>query len=269
MRRPTPGWLATINPLLKLAATFPPLMIVLFTRDVFTPTAIAVLAVVVLLAGWRIRVRTLVTGAVLVLVVGAWTAFLFALLARTDLVADTPILVDGWVTLHAGALAIGAATAMRLVAASMLALLGSAGTTIAGLTSALVGQLRVPYRFAHGTLAAARFVPRYRDDLVTLRAAHRARGIIDPPGPVGFVRRSGRSAIPLLAGGARYAERLSLAMDARGFGAHPTRGDRDPAVVRTRDVAYLACAWAAFASVFVAAGLLGLAQWSGDIHGLR
>ncbi len=269
MRHPASGWLGTINPLLKLAATFPPLMIVLFTRDLFTPAAIAVLAVVVLLAGWRVRGRTLLIGATIVLVVGAWTAFLFALLIRDDLVAHTPVVIDGWVTLHAGALAIGGATALRLVAVGMLALLGSVGTTITGLNSALVRQLHVPYRFAHGTLAAARFAPRYRDDLVTLRAAHRARGIIDPPGPIGFLRRSSRSAIPLLAGGARYAERLSLAMDARGFGAHPTRTDRNPARVRTRDSAYLAAMWAAFASVFVLAAVLGLAQWSGDLHGLR
>lgn len=261
------GWLTTINPLMKLAATFPALVLLFFTRDLFTPAAIAVLAVAVLLTGLRIRPRTLIVGAVVVLVVGVWTTFLFALLTRADLVADTPIVLEGWITLRAGALEVGAATALRLIAVSMLALLGSAGTTIASLNSALVRQLRIPYRFAHGALAAARFAPRYRDDLITLRAAHRARGIIDPRGPVGFFRRTGRAAIPLLAGGARYAERLSLAMDARGFGAHPRRSDRHPALVRGRDLVCLLGSWVLFAAVFAAAAMLGLAQWSGEIHG--
>lgn len=261
------GWLATVNPLMKLAATFPPLMLLFFTRDLFTPAVIASLAVILLLTGVRIRPKTLVVGAVIVALVGAWTTLLFALLTRADRVADTPIVLDGWITLHAGALSVGGATALRLVAVSMLALLGSAGTTLAGLNSSLVRQLRIPYRFAHGTMAAARFAPRYRDDLLTLRAAQQARGIIDPRGPVGFFRRSGRSVIPLLAGGARYAERLSLAMDARGFGAHPTRSDRNPAVLRARDLAFVLCLWVLFTAVFVAAGLLGVAQWSGEIHG--
>lgn len=261
------GWLTTINPLVKLAATFPTLMLLFFTRDIFTPTLVAVLALILLLSGLRVRTRTLSIAAAIMLIVGAWTALLFALLSRAELTADTPIVFEGWVTLRAGALKVGVATALRLIAVSLLALLGSAGTTIAGLNSALVRQLRVPYRFAHGTLAAARFVPRYRDDLVNLRAAHRARGIIDPRGPVGFFRRSSRSIIPLLAGGARYAERLSLSMDARGFGAHPSRSDRHPAILRARDLGFLVGTWLLFAAVFLTARLLGVSEWSGEIHG--
>ncbi|MFV0434983.1 MAG: energy-coupling factor transporter transmembrane component T [Leucobacter sp.] len=262
------GWLTTINPLIKLAATFPALMLVLFTRDIATPAALAVIAVTALLTGVRVRPKVLLWGTVGVLLVGVWTTFLFAMLTRADLVADTPVVIDGWVTIRQGALETGAATALRLIAVSMLALLGSAGTSIAGLNSALVGQLRIPYRFAHGALAAACFAPRYREDLITLHAAHRARGIIDRRGPVGFARRTGRQVIPLLAGGARYAERLSLAMDARGFGAYPTRSDRNPARVRPRDIVCLVALWTAFAAVFISAGALGLAEWSSDVHGI-
>lgn len=261
------GWLATVNPLIKLASTMPALMAVLFTRDVLTPALIAGIAFVVLLAGLRIRVHVVAVVAVVILVVGSWTALFFALLVRDDAAAHTPVVFAGWITLRAGAVMIGAATALRLVAVSALALLGSAGTTIAELNSALVRQLHIPYRFAQGALAAARFAPRYREDLLTLRAAHRARGIIDPRGPVGFARRTARSTIPLLAGGARYAERLSLAMDARGFGAHPQRTDRRPAVIRIRDVVFVICMWTVFAAAFIATLQLGVAQWSGEIHG--
>lgn len=268
MNTPVRGRLSTINPLIKLAATFPPLVFVLFVRDTATPALIAVGAAVVILAGTRVRVRTVVIAAAVVLFLGAWTTLLFALLARRELVADSPVVVDGWITLHADALDLGAATALRLIAIIMLALLGSAGTTTAGLSSALVRQLHVPYRYVHSAMAAARFAPRYRDDLRTLRAAHRARGITDPAGPVGFVRRTRRSTIPLLAGGARYAERLSLAMDARGFGAYPHRSDRHPATLRARDGLFLLGVWAGVAMVAALTTDLGLLRWSGSLHGL-
>lgn len=261
------GWLTSINPLIKVLATLPPLILVFFTRDILTPAIIASVAVIILLTGLRIRLRTVLFGALVIIVVGVWTTFLFAVLVRSELVADSPLILDGWLTLHADALPIGGATALRLITVSMLALLGSAGTTIAGLSSALVNQLHLPYRFTHGVLTAARFAPRYRDDLRTLRAAHRARGIIDPRGPIGFFRRTGRSTLPLLAGGARYAERLSLAMDARGFGAYSARSDRHPARVAARDWTFLLCVWSLFAAIFISAALLGISRWSGDIYG--
>lgn len=261
-RRSATGWLTTVNPVVKIAATLPPLVVILFTRDVATPGAIAIAALIALLTGIRFRLRTLVAGAAGLLVILAWTTFFFALLVRDDLVSGTPMVLDGWITMRAGAVEIGLATALRLVAAMVLALLGSLGTSVDQLASALVNQCRVPYRFAYGATATLRFVPRYREDIVTLRAAHRARGIIDPPGPIGYARRSSRSLIPLLAGGARHAERISLAMDARGFGAHHRRSDRAPAVVRVRDGVFAAAVWVGVAAVFVTTGMLGILQMS-------
>lgn len=42
-------------------------------------------------------------------------------------------------------------------------------------------------------------------------------------GPVAWLQRTRRYAIPLLAGAVRRAGRVALAMDARGFGASPQR----------------------------------------------
>lgn len=260
------GWLATINPVAKLAATLPPLALLLFTRDIATPAVVAGLALVAIVSGVPLRLRTLLAGAVAILLVGAWTTLVFALLTRSDLVRDSPIIIDGWITLRAAAVHAGASTAVRLAAMMMLALLGSLGTTTDQLASALVHQCRIPYRFAYGSIAAMRFAPRYRQELLTLRAAQRARGIIDPDGPVGYLRRTGRSIVPLLAAGARYATRLSLAMDARGFGAFSSRSDRQPSVVRARDVIFVMAVWAGIAAVFVTTGMLGLLAISGDLR---
>ena len=260
------GWLATINPVAKLVAALPPLALLLFTRDIATPAVFAGLALVAIVSGVPLRLRTLLAGAAAILLVGAWTTLVFALLTRSDLVKDSPIIIDGWITLRAAAMHSGASTAVRLAAMMMLALLGSLGTTTDQLASALVHQCRIPYRFAYGSIAAMRFAPRYRQDLLTLRAAQRARGIIDSACPVGYFLRTGRSIIPLLAAGARYATRLSLAMDARGFGAFSSRRDRQPSVVRARDVIFVMTVWAGFAAVFVTTGMLGILSISGDLR---
>lgn len=264
--RSTVGWLKTINPLIKLAATFPPLVALFFTRDIYNPGIVAVLAVIILLCGMRIKIKVFVITAACLLIFGAWMTLLFALLVRQDLVADSPPVIDTWITLNQDALEIGAATALRLVAAMLLALLGSGGTTINSLSSAMVRQAHLPYRFAHGTLVAARFVPYYQRELHTLHAAHRARGIIDRRGPLGLLRRTGRSAAPLLAGGVRYAERISLAMDARGFGSYRTRTDRNPARIRLRDGVFLLTVYALYIAVFITTDSLGIAQWTDSMN---
>ncbi|MGI5440458.1 energy-coupling factor transporter transmembrane component T [Streptomyces shenzhenensis] len=263
-RRPQ---LAALNPVAKLAAVLPAVVLVLFTRDIATPAVIVIAAALVIIVGARLRPRAILIGGAIILLAGAWTTASFALLTRPEVVAGTPVVIDGWITLHAGALCTGMATSLRLIAMMLLALVGSLGTTTSALVSALVRQGRVPYRFAYGAVAAVRFAPRYRQDLLTIRAAQRARGIIDRRGPVGYLTRTRRSLIPLLAGGARHAERLSLAMDARGFGAHPHRNDRHPAVLRPSDVLFIFAVWSGVAAIFVITNALGLLTFGTGMAG--
>ena len=51
--------------------------------------------------------------------------------------------------------------------------------------------------------------------------------------------------MPLLAGAIRHAERVALAMDARAFGAHPTRTERYLVPFRARDAVFIVLFWAA------------------------
>lgn len=263
------GWLASINPVFKLAAVVPPMSVILFTRDLATPSLVAGVAAMTLLTGVPLKLRAIALSTAMIILAAAWMTFFFAALTRVNLVAHTPTVMEGWLTLRVGALQVGAATTMRLIAIALLALLGSLGTTTDQLASALSRQCRIPYRFAYGALAAARFVPRYRQDLITLRAAQRARGIIDPPGPVGYLRRIGRALVPLLAGGARYAERLSLSMDARGFGAYRYRNERCPAVVCAHDVVFVFTVWGIIAAILIVTSELGLLQINCDLHSVK
>jgi energy-coupling factor transport system permease protein len=56
-------------------------------------------------------------------------------------------------------------------------------------------------------------------------------------------------AIPLLASGIRHAERVALAMDARAFGAHPTRTERVVSRWRVRDTVFVVLFLAASATI--------------------
>ena len=106
-------------------------------------------------------------------------------------------------------------------------------------------------------LAAYRFVPRFGYELSVIRAAHRVRGhgfagFWGGRGPVARLIRGWGYIVPLLASGIRHAERVALSMDARAFGAHPTRTERHLAPWRVRDTVFIVGMLAASVALFAA-----------------
>ena len=250
-------FLHRLNPLAKAAAPLPAIALLFVVRDLATPLALGLLALATLLAGARLRPRVAVAfvlGApalvgLLTVSVGIWT--------DPASVAGTPVVWRlGDAAVHTGALLVGLSTALRLVAILVSALLVAAGTDGPELVRALVSQLRVPYRFGYAALAAFRFVPRFKYELDLIRQAHRVRGTVRGRGPLAAARRGLGYVIPLLAGAIRHAERVALAMDARAFGAYPTRTERHPSLWRGRDTAFVLLYWLATAAIAVAAALL-------------
>ncbi|MGB3730729.1 ATP-binding cassette domain-containing protein [Microbacterium sp.] len=249
-------WLHHLNPLAKLAAVVPAMALLIATRDLLTPALFLALSYLLVLTGARLRRGTLAllllgmpTGiAVLTLGFGVWIA--------PGKVADTAVVlrIGDWM-LHSGALEIGLATALRLGAILALALVGGLTTSGPDLVRASVQQLHVPYRIGYTALAAYRFVPRFGYELGVIRAAHRVRGHgYGGPwggrGPVSRLIRGWGYIVPLLASGIRHAERVALSMDARAFGAHPTRTERHLVRWRTRDTVFTAAVLVVSAAVF-------------------
>lgn len=244
-------FLYALNPLAKLAAPVPAMIVLVFVRDLATPLAFLALAYAVLLAGARLTPR-LLAGLFLAIPVGiALIGAGFSVWTDAALVSATPevLRVGAWV-LYAGALETGFATAVRLAAIFALALI--AGITTAGpdLVRASIQQLRLPYRIGYTALAAYRFVPRFGHELDVIRAAHRVRGHHGGGSPLARIARVGGYVVPLLAGAIRHAERVALAMDARAFGAYDTRTERYLVPFRVRDGAFIALFWAVSAVVF-------------------
>ncbi|MGX1794003.1 ATP-binding cassette domain-containing protein [Microbacterium sp. NPDC055312] len=248
---PARFWLHGVNPLAKFGAVLPAMALLAFTRDLLTPAIFLALAYAVILAGARLTART---AGVLLLGVPLGVAVLsvgFGVWVDAEQVADTAALVRiGEWTLHSGALLSGLATALRLAAILALALIGGLTTRGPDLVRATVQQLHVPYRIGYTALAAYRFVPRFGYELSIIRAAHRVRGQGGGRGPIARLARGWGYIVPLLASGIRHAERVALSMDARAFGAQPTRTERHVVPWRARDTVFAAAVLLASAVVF-------------------
>ena len=111
------------------------------------------------------------------------------------------------------AIAHGVALALRVVAIGCVGAVFALTTDPTRLTDALVQQARVPERFAYGALAAYGAIPRFGEDLATLRQARRIRGLRGSWHP--------RLLVGLLVLAIRHGDRMALSMDARAFGSGP------------------------------------------------
>ncbi len=252
--RPASPWrfLHALNPLAKVGAVIPAMILLIFVRDHATPLAFLALSYALILLGARMSVLTATILFVAVPVGVAAIGFGFALWVDAASVVHTPPLlqIGAW-TLHSGAVDVGFATSLRLAAILALALISGLTMTGPDLVRASVQQLRVPYRIGYTALAAYRFVPRFGYELSIIRAAHRVRGHHGGRGPFARLARGWGYIVPLLAGAIRHAERVALAMDARAFGAYPTRTERHLVPFRARDSVFIAGMLVASAAIFL------------------
>lgn len=145
----------------------------------------------------------------------------------------------GPLEIWAEGLASGASVGLRLVCIAALSTLFVATTDPTVLVASLIHQARVPYRLGYTLLAAYRFVPILTRELGSIHDAHRLRqrGDRHLRARLGGMRRYG---VPLLVGAVRRAERLALAMDARGFGALPERTYYVRPRLTARDLVFVA-----------------------------
>jgi energy-coupling factor transporter transmembrane protein EcfT len=206
--------LGRVSPLTKLGIALVWLLALAFTTHHLPPLVIAVVALAGGLAFGRIRVGDLV-GALVPL----WSiAFIVVVsnvvfgAANTDPLA-TEIARLGPLRVTQEAVAIATALGLRVLAIASVGAVFALTTEPTTLVDALVQQARVSDRFGYGALAAYQAIPRFAEDLTTLRQARRIRGMGSGWHP--------RLLLSLLVLAIRHGDRLALAMDARAFGSGP------------------------------------------------
>jgi energy-coupling factor transport system permease protein len=257
------GWLAAINPLARLVAVLPAVVLVFLSEESAVSIGCGAAAGLLLAVGGVLTVRHFLLGLVVTIVAVVLLSALFALWSDPDRTI-TGSWTDGLVvypgpfgSVTLSAILIASETALRIVAIAILSLSAGVGSTRTGLVDALMQNARLPYRIGYMAYAGIGFLPLMAERRRTIRTAQRVRGGGTGRGPVAFFAREGSAAVALLIDTLRQSERMALVLESRSFGAHPTRTWRREMPWRRRDNAFIAFAFAATTVIIVAALSLG------------
>jgi energy-coupling factor transport system permease protein len=131
-------------------------------------------------------------------------------------------------TIYLDAVDYALAIALRIYTIFLISLIFLQTTNPRDLAVSVVNVLRVPYRIAYAFFIALRIIPLIEEEMRVVRAAQRVRGIGERKGIRGRLFEARRYTMPLLIGSMREAATMVLSMEARGFGAFPTRTFVDP-----------------------------------------
>jgi energy-coupling factor transport system permease protein len=206
--------LGRANPLTKLAVALLWLIGLAFTTRHVPPVAITAAALAGGMALGRIRPGDLARA-----VAPLW--FVAGIIVLSNIVfgaantnpAAEEIARLGPLRVTAEAISTATALGLRVVAIASVGAVFALTTEPTRLVDALVQKARVPERFAYGALAAYQAIPRFAEDLTTLRQARRIRGLSGGWHP--------RLLLGLLVLAIRHGDRVALSMDARAFGSGP------------------------------------------------
>jgi len=206
--------LGRTSPMVKLGIAVGWLIGLAFTLAWVAPLVLAATAIAAGLLLGSVRLGTLVRSIVplwaAALGIGLFNALYSA--SNGDPTASA-LLVLGPLRVTTLAATNGVALGLRVIAIASVGAVFTLTTDPTRLADALVRQGHVSPRFAYGALAAYQAIPRFAEDLSTLRQARRIRGLRGSWHP--------RLLVTLLVLAIRHGDRMALAMDARAFGARP------------------------------------------------
>ena len=209
------GPVAPRSALAKLAAALLIAVPLVLTIDVVSASVALLLEIpLLLLAGLRARefwVRTAVLW-----VAAPLSAVTIALYGATSGTVHFEWLV---MRVSDGSLALASATAVRVLAIGLPAVVLFVTVDPTDLADDLAQRAKLPARFVVGALAGMRMLGLLVDDWRALALARRARGVADE----GRVRRAFGMAFALFVLAIRRGSSLATAMEARGFGGPTPR----------------------------------------------
>lgn len=206
--------LGRANPLTKLAIALLWLVGLALTTRHLPPLAITGVALAAGPALGRIRIGDLGRAlAPLWFVAGIVVLSNIVFGAANTNPAAAELVRVGPLRVTAEAVSTATALGLRVLAIASVGAVFALTTEPTRLVDALVQQARLPERFAYGALAAYQAIPRFAEDLTTLRQARRIRGLRGDWHP--------RLLIGLLVLAIRHGDRVALSMDARAFGSGP------------------------------------------------
>lgn len=238
-----------INPVAKLLVAMVIAVGLVASVDwVSALTALVLELLLIFVLGIPLR-AVLIRGGLLVLAAGL-TAVTIVLYGERSGTVHWQFLL---VTVSDGSITLAVATFVRVLAIALPSVVLFIDTDPTELADGLGQVLRLPARFVLGALAGLRTVGLLREDWRYLGYARRARGVADR----NRLRRIAGQAFALLVFAIRRGSMLATAMEARGFGAYPTRTWARPSRFGTREAALVLAGFgiaAAAIAVSVATG---------------
>jgi energy-coupling factor transporter transmembrane protein EcfT len=140
-----------------------------------------------------------------------WMSASFARVENPEVIASL-----GSLTFTDKGLIVGLVLFFRILTIGMSSILFTFNTEPDALVLSLIKQCKLNPGIAYGVLTALRFLPSMESDLALINSAHRIRSSKQKKW---YKKKNAwyRNAIPLLATNIRKAERVAIAMEARGF----------------------------------------------------
>ena len=223
--------LGRTSPVLKLAVAVVWFVGLATTIRIGPPMVLALVALVAGMVVGRIPPRELARAVTPIWLAALGLAFFNTVFAAANADPSAVTVVQvGPFRITEAALVSGVGLGLRLIAVGAVGAVFILTTDSTRLADSLVQQAGLSPRFAYGALAAYQAVPRFGEDLATLRQARRLRGLRGGWHP--------RLLVGLLVLAIRHGDRVALAMDARAFGSGPRTHYRevdwvwlDPAVL--------------------------------------
>lgn len=237
--------LGRTSALVKLGVAVAWLVGIIVMPDARGSLALGIIALASARLAGSVPLRELMRGLAPLLAAALGIAIFTSVFAAANTAPDAvPLIEVGPVVISVAGVRAGSLVGARLLAIGAISVAFASTTSPTALADALVQQAHLSDRFAYGALAAYGALPRLSADLRALREARALRGLRADLHP--------RLLVALLVLAVRHAERLGVAMDARGFGKGPRSSFR-PLAWGLLDPLVAASAVAILAVVLVAA----------------
>lgn len=231
----TDSLVSRVNPSIKLFLHLIAMLLLIVAKDPVTTLYLLAIPVLLSLTVARIPLKRFLVRIAPFLVLLATTTWMLAAYGK----GTTVVYELGWFRFTEEGLSNGLNIGFRTMAFVSYGLLFTETTDVTKLVLSLMQQCKLPPKIAYAMLAAFRFLPMFKEEYEQVKAAHRVRGVARVPGIRGKVQAVLRYTVPLLAQGIRKAERVAVALEARGFDGSWNRTFYRTVPITWRDGVYL------------------------------